>query len=244
MPSQAEIKFIHALRMGKYRQKYGHFVVEGLKSVSELIHSDYEIAHLLVTSEFMNHSFGTHKAEVITEKTMEKISQQDKAPGILAVARTRYFTLDDIDFSRPIVVALDGIANPGNMGTIIRTADWYGINQFLLSENCADFYNIKTLMATMGSFVRTKFCKADLAGVLKNRNTVGCFLEGTPAHLYKQGPDPIVLVVGSESHGISSVLEEQIRQKITIKGAGNSAESLNAAVAAGIVLDRLCNITV
>lgn len=240
MPSQADLKFIHALRMGKYRQKYDHFALEGLKSVSELIHSDYELTHLLVTAQYASHDFGRHKAEVISDKTMLKISQQDTPPGILAVAKTKQFRLSNLDFGKGMVIALDGIANPGNLGTIVRTADWYGINQFLFSDNCADFYNIKTLMATMGSFVRTVFCKTDLVSVLKNKNTVGCFLEGSPVHTFKP-EQPMVLVIGSESHGISRQLGETIKHRVTISGAGNRAESLNAAVAAGIVMDRFCN---
>lgn len=224
--------------MGKFRQKYGQFVVEGLKSVTDLIHSDYETTHILVTPSMESSAANFKSIEIVSEKTMEKLTQQDTAPGILAVAKTKSFPKTDIDFSQKITVALDAVSNPGNLGTIIRTADWYGINQFIFSEGCADFYNIKTLMATMGSFVRAKFTKANLSEILVNKNTVGCFLDGKPVHQFVP-ESPLILVIGSESKGISAEVENIIKHKVTITGAGNTAESLNAAMAAGIVMDRL-----
>lgn len=167
---------------------------------------------------------------------MAAISGFSTAPGILALAEMKEFNAEDFDLDAPITLCLDGIADPGNLGTIIRTADWFGVNQILMSHNCTDFYNPKSLSATMGSFTRCTFAYTDLSVFLAGRNAVGCFLDGID--LYKFKPDfPMFLVIGSESQGISGPVAKYIDNRITIPGYGK-AESLNAGVAAGIVLEK------
>jgi TrmH family RNA methyltransferase len=234
MPSQSVLKSIAALKISKYRQKYGQFLVEGSKNVHELIHSDYEINTILATSAFLSAHSIDAACETITAGEMKKISAFATPPGIVAVAKTRKFLPESVDWTANIILALDQIADPGNLGTIVRSADWFGINQIILSENCTDFYNAKTIAATMGSFARCKFVYTNLAECLQNRNTYGLFLDGKSMQNVKI-EEPAILVIGSESHGISKQLEKIIQYKVKITGKGK-AESLNAGVAASIAL--------
>lgn len=226
--------------MPKYRQKYGQFTVEGRKGVDELIHSRYDIQHILVTKAYITKNEIPPMAEIIDEKEMQKLSSFSTAPGVLAVANTLEFKPTDLNSQAAITLCLDGISDPGNLGTIIRTADWFGIHQIVLSEDCTDFYNPKALSSTMGSFTRCSFIYADLVGFLKGKLAVGCFLNGVSLSDYVPQA-PICLVVGSESHGIREDVAAVINQKITIPGYGK-AESLNAAIAAGIVMEKFARI--
>lgn len=214
--------------------------MEGRKNVYELIHSNYAIDSLLATSGFLEKNKGFENAEIVSDSDYRKISSFDSAPGILAVAKQLNFSANEIDENSSIILALDRIADPGNLGTIIRTADWFGVNQIILSEGCTEFYNPKTISATMGSFARCKFIYTDLPKWLKGKNAYGCFLNGSDVH--QMNPiSPLILVIGSESHGISAEVESVIANRITIPGAGNT-ESLNASIAAAIALDNISRI--
>jgi RNA methyltransferase, TrmH family len=138
-----------------------------------------------------------------------------------------------------LTLILDGISDPGNLGTIIRTAEWYGIKNIYCSENTAEFYNPKVISSTKGSFCRVNLHYLNLSEFIKeiNKPILGAFLEGKNVREIKPS-EPMALIVGSESFGISSELSKYVSQKITIPRIG-SAESLNAAVACGIILDRL-----
>jgi len=236
MASQSVLKNIAALRMLKYRQKYGQFIVEGRKNVYELIHSDYEVETILATPTFLDKSEWNIDAQRIGEKEYQKISTFETPPGIIAVAKIKNFKELDINLNANLILALDRIADPGNLGTIIRTADWYGINQVVLAHGSTDFYNPKTIAATMGAFTRCTFIYTNLAEWLYQKNSYGCFLEGADLHALKI-TTPSVLVIGSESHGISKEVTAAIQSRITIPGAGKG-ESLNASVAAGIAIDN------
>lgn len=225
---------IASLKSGKYRQKYGHFVVEGRKSVMELFHSDFDIQFIFTTPAFMDKGVLPFEPTVIKAEQYNKISQMETPPGIMAVAKIRQYDAMDLDFSQPLSLALDGISDPGNLGTIIRTADWFGISQILLSSDSCDFYNMKCLSATMGSFTRVKPVYCSLPEILKDKNSYGMFMEGKPVAETEIRP-PAILVVGNEANGIRPLTESVITQKITIPGSGR-AESLNASVAAGIAI--------
>jgi RNA methyltransferase, TrmH family len=240
MPSQAVLKQIASLKILKYRQKYGQFIVEGRKNVHELIHSKYQVDNLLATAGFLDKNQGFENAEIISDAEYRKLSNFETPPGILGVARTIQYRSEDIDEEASIIIALDKIADPGNLGTIIRTADWFGVNQIIMAEGCTDFYNPKTINATMGSFARCKFIYTDLPKWLIGKNSYGCFLNGINIHQLEL-VSPVVLVIGSESHGISQNVESVISNRITIPGAGN-AESLNASIAAGIAIDNISRI--
>jgi len=209
--------------------------VEGRKGVEELIHSDYVVHNILATEKYLERNSSSAITEIISDSEMQKLSSFTTAPGILAVASMR--NTAHVNWDVPVICCLDGISDPGNLGTIIRTADWFGFHHFLLSEDCTDFYNPKSLSATMGSFTRCYFKYADLATELENKNAAACVLNGFAIADWK--PEfPLYLVIGSESHGIRESLLPKLRDKITIPGYGG-AESLNAAIAAGIVMEKL-----
>ncbi len=237
MPSQALLKKIAALQSQKFRQKYGQFTVEGRKAVEELIHSRYKVLSILATEHYLTRNSLNHEHEIISEKEMSRISAYSTPPGILALSEIINFDKESPDPDASITLCLDGISDPGNLGTLIRTADWFGIQQIVLSEDCTDFYNPKTLSATMGSFTRCKFWYTDLAEFLKNKNAAGAYLDGVDVQKFRP-QFPLLLLIGSESHGIRDEVGKQLKQKITIPGYG-MAESLNAAVAAGIIMEHI-----
>lgn len=211
--------------------------MEGRKGVDEVIHSNYEVHSILSTEAYADKNSIPNNTEFIDPREMQRLSSFNTAPGILALVEMKNFEYDDFDENANITLCLDGISDPGNLGTIIRTADWFGINQIVLSPDCTDFYNPKTLSATMGSFSRCKFVYQNLETVLQDVNSAGLFLEGTSIAAYRPQL-PLFLVVGSESHGIRKEIQKIIKDKITITGYGK-AESLNAGVAAGIAMAYL-----
>ncbi|NBP05030.1 MAG: RNA methyltransferase [Bacteroidetes bacterium] len=237
MPSTADIKQYSALRMPKYRQKYGQFIVEGRKNVLEVFHSDWKIVRILATLQGIEGLQLPFTPEIISRQDYAKISQMETPPGLCAIVELKKWNAEEIDFGQPVVLALDGISDPGNLGTILRTADWFGFRQVLLSKDCTDVFNSKCISATMGSFTRMKWVYGDLSVLLKNKNVLGCFMDGEdvgsviPAF-------PLVLMIGSEAHGIRSNASNVVSKRISISGAGKT-ESLNAGVAAGIVMHSL-----
>ncbi|MGB1319537.1 MAG: RNA methyltransferase, partial [Vibrio gallaecicus] len=145
----------------------------------------------------------------------------------------------DLPKAQGLMIALDGVSDPGNLGTIIRVADWYGIKHIVASSDCADPYNPKTISATMGSFGRVHVSQTDLSSYLNQANLpiYGAFLEGTSTHKTEFSADGILLM-GSESHGIREEAAKFVTDKITIPAFGG-AESLNVAMATGIILDNI-----
>lgn len=207
--------------------------------VGELLQSPFDIDSLWATERFMSDYPVEHPLlEPVTESQMEQMSGQDTPPGILAVVK--------IPESRKIqdegmVVALDGIANPGNMGTIIRTAEWFGFKQVVCSDDCVELWNPKVIQATMGSVFRMSIAYTDLERFLETAKThgkavYGALLDGE--NLFERTKwDDGVIVIGSESHGIRSKVLPHITHPITIPRAqGSVTESLNAAMAAGIIM--------
>jgi TrmH family RNA methyltransferase len=171
----------------------------------------------------------------MTEEENRKCSGFDTPPGVLALVRMP--KVRGLDMTEPFVLALDGISDPGNMGTIIRLADWYGLRQILASEDCVDVYNAKCLSATMGSFLRVEVVYSKLHPAAAGRRVYGAFLNGKSVHEMKI-QNPSMLIIGSESHGIRPEAESLVTEKITIPGKGH-AESLNAGIATAILLDNL-----
>lgn len=242
MITKNTIKQVASLRQQKFRKELGLFVVEGRKMVEELLRSDFETAGLYATEPFLNAYPSFADAEVVSEMQMEQMSGQDTPPGILAVVRIPQ--QGDINTSSRHVLALDGIANPGNMGTLIRTAEWFGIRDVVCSMDCVELWNPKTVQATMGSLFRVKVWKTDLPAYLHKAEAdglaiYGALLEGKDLFQMKEKPDGVI-VIGSESHGIRSEVLPCITHPVTIPRAdGSATESLNAAVAGAIIMAEL-----
>lgn len=239
MLSKNRIKFLQSLKQKKYRQKYGHFLVEGEKSVAELLHSEYEVDEIIADENWLSkqdESWRELEATLTDDIGMGKISAFSSPSPVCAVVK--------IPVSIPKAeskwaIALDGIKDPGNLGTIVRTADWYGIKQVYCSKDCVDFFNPKTISSTMGSFARIVPEYIDLKEKLgKLEHVYACVLNGTNIREVSNANGGVI-VIGSESHGISDeVLALPNIERVTIPGPGG-AESLNAAIATAIACERL-----
>ena len=237
--NKATVKLIQSLKQQKFRKEHGLFVVEGRKMVEELLQSNMETLCLFATERFLlDYGIEDDRLEIATEVQMEQMSGQDTPPGILAVVKVP--EQGEIK-NEGLVLALDGIANPGNLGTIIRTAEWFGIKQIVCSKDCVELWNPKVIQATMGSVFRMPIAYTDLEGFLQaskasGRAIYGALLEGENLFKKEKSSDSII-VIGSESHGIRSAVLPFITHPITIPRAeGSVTESLNASMAAGIIL--------
>ena len=242
MITKNTIKQIASLRQQKFRKELGLFVVEGRKMTEELLRSDFEAVGLYSTEAFLGDHPAFADAEVVTEMQMQQMSGLDTPPGILAVVRIPQ--QGEIKTSSRLVLALDGIANPGNMGTLIRTAEWFGIHDVVCSLDCVELWNPKTVQATMGSLFRMKVWKTNLADYLRRvhsegKTVYGALLEGSNLFQMKEKPEGVI-VIGSESHGIRDEVLSCITHPVTIPRAGSSTtESLNAAVAGAILMAEM-----
>lgn len=236
------ISEIKKLQMKKFRDEYGLFVVEGRKSVADLLNSQMKTVTVAATAEWLEKFAGRLPAstEVLeaTEKEMGRISALKSPQEVLAVAETPRFDIASISPAAPIL-ALDGISDPGNMGTIMRTADWFGITNIVCSNDTVEFTNPKVIQASMGSFCRVKVFHTDLSDFLKmqkNRNIYGTFLDGVAIQktVFEEND---IIVIGNEGNGISREVAEAVTGRIHIPAHKvNGAESLNAAISAAIVL--------
>lgn len=242
MISKAKIKQIKALQVKKYRKQEQCFVVEGTKSVLELLKADFDVIWLAGTESFLNQNEKQVRevTEVVNATSAELVAAGSfqTNDGALAIAKMK----PNVSFSltaEEVALVLDDIRDPGNLGTIIRTADWYGVTHIIASEETADFYNPKVLTASMGSFCCVKIYYTSLESYLvaARKPIYGTFLEGTDVHELKFNGGGLI-VIGNESNGISPAIEKLVSQKITIPRFGK-AESLNAAIATGIVLDSV-----
>lgn len=242
MLSKNTVKFIKSLQQKKFRKQNNAFFVEGTKNVTELLSADYKITHLLSTFKYLeDHSdlVAGCDAEIfeVGAKILQSVGSFLTNDSVLAVAEMKENLSFDLS-PNELVLALDDIRDPGNLGTIIRIADWYGIKKLLLSEETADFYNPKVLNASMGSFTRIDVLYTDLDDYLSTIDMpiYGAYLEGADIHQTDLKPEGIV-VMGNESRGISEKLTKRITHKLTIPCFGH-AESLNVAVATAVICDN------
>ncbi|ADQ16329.1 tRNA/rRNA methyltransferase (SpoU) [Leadbetterella byssophila DSM 17132] len=237
MISKQQQKYIQSLHNKKYRTEYGQFLVEGEKGISELLHSDYQIIQIYITEEFAQ-KLPTHKNLMVAPVTqIESVSTYKSNASGIAVVQQKRFEVPE-NFQGRILI-LDGLRDPGNLGTIIRLADWYGIEHLICSEDTVEFYNPKVISSTMGSFTRVKPYYLDIHSFMEKypHPILGADLEGQNVHKW-DFPKNMALVIGSESHGISAETERQLTDKVNIPRIGK-AESLNAAMATGIILDNM-----
>jgi len=240
MLSKAKIKFVKSLQIKKYRKQEQCFVVEGAKSVLELLNSDFEVVMVAATAEFLAKASLQGVADVIesTPAELAGIGGFQTNETALAVGKMKpnsSFAVAEDEFA----LVLDDIRDPGNLGTIIRTADWYGIQKIIASEETADFYNSKVITSTMGSFARVHLFYTPLSEYFQDSShrVFGAYLKGQDVHTIDFGKGGLILI-GNESRGISAGLEKFVTDKITIPRYGE-AESLNAAIATAVICDNL-----
>lgn len=244
MISKNHLKFIKSLQIKKFRRLHNEFIVEGAKNISELLKSDFDISLLFLNQNYAKSCIKDIqtrgiKVHMATEDELSKSGSFTNNNAGIAIAKMK----DNIELSPDsdgYTIVLDEVKDPGNLGTIIRIADWYGINKIICSENTAEFYNPKVISATMGSFTRVQVYYCDLVQYLhkyEKSEVYGAFLGGE--NIYKENfKKSGMLVMGSESNGIREDLLPFINRKITIPARG-SAESLNVAIATGIICDNI-----
>jgi len=232
--TRSELQLLRSLRDKKHREELGLFAVEGEKIVSELLAAGHPFERIYATAAWKGRR--THEMDAAE---MARASHFPNPSAVLAVARIRREALSPGELDRGLTLALDGVQDPGNVGTILRVADWFGIDRVLLSPGCADLHSQKVIQASMGSFARVRTVvvalEAALAGV--RAPVVGCALEGRDVHALPALADAVI-VIGSEGGGLSEAVRRLLSYSVTIPRAGR-AESLNAAVAAAIVCDNL-----
>jgi TrmH family RNA methyltransferase len=242
MLTKNQQKLIKSLHEKKNRQETGLFLVEGEKNVAELLTSDFEIEFLLTTQTFFE-TYGesirdrSKEYEMVQQNEIEKVGTFETNDAALAVVKQKTNQKPET-VAEGITLVLDEIKDPGNLGTIIRIADWYGITNIVASKNTVDFYNPKVITATKGSFLRMNIFYTDLVEFLSEAKApiYGAFLGGTNVH-ETVFPKTGFLVMGNESAGVSSEIEKLVTEKITIPSYGK-AESLNVAVATAVILDN------
>jgi TrmH family RNA methyltransferase len=231
-----ELKYIQSFAHKKHWDQESVFIVEGPKLVKELLESDWTIEKIYASSDWLNaqEPLGV-PTEQVDEIILERISQFKTANQVLALVKKKVANAS-LNFDKELTLVLDGIQDPGNFGAIIRTADWFGVKQILVSEDNAGLYNPKVIQSTMGSFLRVHVAQYNIEAVLSTSKLpiYGAVLSGAPLSRTKMQA-PCFLVIGNESKGIRPNLQPYITHPVTITSYG-AAESLNAAVATGILL--------
>ena len=238
MISKNQLKLIRQLGQKKYRKQYNQYLVQGEKNVLELLNSPLKAVDIFATQAFINTHQNQFPEVDFTPAEEESLTKASTLVSNNAAIAVVDMPEADLPKNTGLILALDGVSDPGNLGTIIRVADWYGIKHIVTSTDSADAYNPKTISATMGSFVRVSVSQVELPEYLQTLNMpiYGAFLDGQSVHttdLSAKG----VLLMGSESHGIREQCAKLVSEKITIPAFGE-AESLNVAMATGIILDN------
>ena len=241
MLSKTELKYIKSLKIKKYRTRGKRFLVEGEKNVLELLNSDFETELILGLPKFgraNKSALSGYRYEEVKSNVLEQAGTFKTNGSCIAVAKTKAFDVKEVDLGKQ-VFALDGVSDPGNLGAIIRTLDWFGFDQLVCSESCADFYNPKVINSTMGSFRRVKVCYTGLDAFLDMADVpiYGAEIDGI--NLFESKIEsPSVIVLGNESHGLSLQVKAKLTESITIPRFGR-AESLNVSMATGLVAGYL-----
>jgi TrmH family RNA methyltransferase len=238
----SKIKYVKSLGIQKFRRLHQQFVVEGPKMMDELFESDFLPLEIFATPTWIDENNDKElkwreKLVRVSEKEIARLSGLKTANKVLATVQIPERKITKKDFNK-ILLVLDGISDPGNLGTIIRTAEWFGIESILCSPDSVELYNPKVVQATMGSLFRVKVFYDDLGETIakhgKGIPVFGTMLEGE--NIYNLKPvNQAIVVIGSESHGIRPATRDLLTHRITIPSSGSDAESLNASVATGIV---------
>jgi TrmH family RNA methyltransferase len=242
MLTKSEIKLVKSLKDKKVREEFQLFVAEGKKLSSDLITAGMEIAKLFCKEELLQEapfsSIPNNCIQIVSNKEMEQLSALQSVRDVVALVKIPTYSLPK-QLSQKLSLALDTIQDPGNLGTIIRLADWYGIEHIFCSEKTADCYNSKVIQSSMGSIARVQVHYVNLENIFKKYAlpVLAADLAGTPiqqVELIK----PAILLIGNEGSGIHSLYNQYIQERISIPRIGE-AESLNAAIACGIITHQL-----
>lgn len=242
MISKSQISLVKSLHQKKYRKEHQLFIVEGFKAISEFLGSDFVIDSIYCTPNFSAKMANLSNKQNVCEVSineLEKISALKTTQGVLAVVQipeNEYVSPKNLE---EIVLVLDGVQDPGNLGTIIRTADWFGFKKIVCSEDCVEVYNPKVVQATMGSLTRVSVSYQPLHDLLlaSENPKYGTLLQGENIFTTEFASKGF-LILGSEGKGISEEVLPLITHPITIPG-GKHTESLNVAVAAAICCTEL-----
>jgi len=236
MLSKQQIKDINRLKQKKYRYQEGLFIVEGIKSIKDFLKSDYRLHTLYSTVDLF--STKDENCEIISEKDLARISSYKKPQVGLGV-----FRIMDEPMPKPskLSLILSDINDPGNLGTLIRLCDWFGIRNIYCSKKTVDPYNPKVVQASMGSLSRVKLFYTDLKSLMKKQElpVYGAVMDGEPIY-GKNLPENALLVIGNEANGIADELYPNIDHRISIPQftSSHGAESLNAAMAGSILISE------
>ena len=238
MLNKNELKYIQSLCQKKQRQAEGLFIAEGTKLAEELLKSRYRIRKLYALADWAEQYSGTAELVTVTDIELERISSLQTPNKVLAVVEQESPHKEPV-LNNQLTLVLDGIQDPGNLGTIIRIADWFSIKQIIASGDTVELYNPKVVQSTMGSITRVEVWYKDLDFFLQSvkQPVYGALLNGKNMHSEPPVTEGL-LVIGNESKGISKELIPYISHPITIPRLGG-AESLNAAVATGIIVSHL-----
>lgn len=237
MVSKNQIKLITSLQQKKFRQANELFFAEGAKVIGELLASDFELSHLYETADVFPEVSTSVKTR-ISEAELKKISALSTPNNCLAVFR---MPKPEPIIESGLIVALDDIRDPGNLGTILRLCDWFGVTQVICSNETVDWFNPKVVQATMGSITRVRLHYMDLPVFLSKTKlpVFGTFMDGK--NIYKETlPAAGIVVMGNEANGISYEIEKTVGERLSIPRFGNiqQTESLNVATATAIVLSE------
>lgn len=249
MLSRNQVKYINSLTLKKQREKHRQFIAEGSKMVLDLLDSDYNVCEIFATKEWIDPHTSSFQLKNIlpisvTVDELSKITALTTPSPVLAIVSIPETVIEAGSFTGKLILALDEIRDPGNLGTIIRIADWYGISAVICSETTVDLYNPKVVQATMGSIARVPVNYTNLAGFLaglpESLNIYGSFLEGENIYM-KELNNKGIIIIGNESKGISGSVAKFVTDKLHIpsfstgRGSAAHAESLNASVATAVL---------
>jgi len=238
--SKNQIKFIKSLSLKKNRVKSKLFVVEGEKIVNELLNSDFEIEHIYATKQFSGiNSIVKSLITIVGDDELSRISNLTSPNNVLAIVN---ISQKESNNNHGVVLVLDDVNDPGNLGTIIRMCDWFGVTQLICSKSTVDCYNPKVVQSAMGSLFRVNIRYLDLTTYLTNVDTpiYGAYINGVDVK-EQELPEQAHLIMGNEANGISESITKYITNKVSIKNIGDNAESLNVAVATSILLHEFCS---
>jgi TrmH family RNA methyltransferase len=237
MLTKSEITRVQSLQRKRDREELGLFAIEGEKAVAELLAAKFPFETIYATSSWRAPAGVAFTA--VSAPEMARLSHYPAPSSVLALVRLRRDPFTPAMLADGLTLALDGVRDPGNLGTLLRIADWFGLDRVVCSPDCADRFSQKVINASVGSFGRVPVFEADLAGALAGQSipVFGADLAGESVHAMA-APPAAVIVIGSEGPGLSAAVRQRVTHYVTIPKYG-AAESLNAAVAAAVICDNL-----